>query len=170
MGAYEVRMANPCSVDRVFSVWPQTNILKPVGFATLHTIADGTFVDIIGRLSKMTPPAHIGPNKMVKTVFTLSDGTYEQEVALLSRHALFEADLGSIIAIKGAAVKRYGSRFDIQTCFLSHICADPPDINDDFRTLDITQQQPCRKVLRLATPDSMSLTAVRNPRFRSRAA
>ena len=128
------------------SAWPVKLNLDVTDFASLNQSQSGTCVCILGRLTHKTTPEAVGTSaEFMKSVFLLSDGTYEQEVELLGAHSTAEATVGDLVAVKGAVIKEWKGRRSVQTGYLTHVCTNPTDAEHDIPSLDETRDQPKTK-------------------------
>ena len=160
-GKYEVKLMHKTQVHLATHAWPVTLNLDVTDFASLNQSQSGTCVDIIGRLTHKTTPEAVGTSaEFMKSVFLLSDGTYEQEVELLGAHSTAEATVGDLVAVKGAVIKEWKGRRSVQTGYLTHVCTNPTDAEHDIPSVDEIRDHPKAKAIRLSPKNPVALNAL----------
>jgi hypothetical protein len=159
-GLHEVRMQHACAVTVAKKAWPLKMQEDTKPFGDLNQCQDGVFVDLRGRLLHKTDIESTGPNDLPKMVFTMGDGTYQQELELLGANTSCDAKVDDILLIKGAAVKEYKTRRCVQTGYMTHITVNPPGEHNDLPSLNDMEGEPKRKAICLARQGPLTVAAL----------
>ena len=109
---YQIKVNGRCKtqVSLAKHAWPLKLIANQKAFPDLNQCRVGDFMDIVGRLVCKACPDPIGPNGIMKSVFSLSDGTYEEDIELLAQQASVTANVGDIVFAKGVVLKENKTR------------------------------------------------------------
>ena len=122
-GPFQVKIQCWCDIYKCSKAWSLQLQYEITPFTDLQQRSVDTYCDVIGRLLGKASPAL--STSLPKLILTLMADGVKQDVECLGDHASIAANVGDVVAIKNAVIKKYKGERRLQTALLSVIEINP---------------------------------------------